>query len=496
MTIVYTNKKFPPAPFDEEVASMIYYRNLYEGNHAEIFARARLLSQDVRYRQRRVGLKRWENTREVVDTNSMYIIANFSSLVAEIPADLLNRALGNISADAEEGPELEFISGVITASKPNEKIWAAVVEHQVDGLIAYRIRRNTAGTVWFEWMLGNKYFPHDDDQGADVTWTEDHGNAHKKDKYLRVERQRLTDTGLSVTQLVFKMDGDTVGEQIDNAAYAAAHTLEIPEDAELTGVTELLCGSVANEETLLTPRGRSALRNVDLLQEEINWTITRDSIVFEKHGKPKLAIPRGLWDSVANQNQKDYGGRFVRNADLEVVSYDEKTQAVPQYIVWDAKTAQSFEHVTRLIKYMMAVSKTSPQAAGLEEGMGESGVALLYLWIQSVIKAEAIKDKFDAAMKSAIRKCIILENVLGGATLEVVNPVIEWGDMLPKAESERDSEEVEKYAGGVQSLETTVRRMHPDWSEDAIVDEIKKIEEEKAVDTLSPLLTQPPRVTL
>jgi hypothetical protein len=496
LTIVYTNKKFPPAPFDEEVAQMIYYRNLYEGNHAEIFARARLLTKDVRYRQRRVGVKRWENTREVVDINHMYIVANFSSLVAEIPADLLNRALGNISADVEKGPELDFISAVVTASKPNEKLWAAVVEHQVDGLIAYRIRRSTAGKVWFEWMLGDKYFPHDDDQGADVTWTEEYGDANRKEKYLRVERQRLSETGLSVTQLVYKMDGETVGEQIESASYAAAHDIEIPEDAELAGVTELLCGTVANEETLLTPRGRSALRNVDLLQEEINWTITRDSIVFEKHGKPKLAIPRGLWDTVANQNQKDYGGRFVRNADLEVVSYDEKTQAVPTYIVWDAKTAQSFEHVTRLIKYMMAVSKTSPQAAGFEEGKGNSGIALLYLWTQSVIKAEAIKDKFDAAIKAAIRKCIILENALGGTKLEEITPVIEWGDMLPKAESERDKEESDKYAAGTQSLETTVRRMHPDWSEDAITEEVKKIQDEKAAESINPQFQQPPKVTL
>ncbi|MBP1892996.1 hypothetical protein [Paenibacillus lactis] len=475
---------------------MLYYRLLYEGEHAEIFPRARSVVTEKRYVHRRVGVRSWRKVEKVFSADHQYIVANFSSLVAEVPADLLNRSLGNISADTEEGPELEFVSLVVTASKPNEKIWAAVTQHQVDGRVAYRIRRNEAGAVWFEWILGDHYLPHDDGHGADVVWFEEWGNENRKDRFLRVERQRLEAEGLTIQQLVFKMDGDNVGDQLEIDQYASDYELDIPEDVELTGVNELLCGMVTNDEMLTYPRGRSALRNIDGLQEEINWTITRDSIVFDKHGKPKLAIPRALWDTVASQNQRDYGGRFVRNADLEVVSYDDKTGAVPMYITWDAKTQQSFEHVTRLIKYMLAISKTSPQAAGLEEGKGESGVALLYLWIQSVIKAEAIKDKFDAAIKAAIRKCMILENAISGQSLQITDPVVEWGELLPKANSEKDTEEIEKYAGGVQSLETTVRRMHPDWSEEAIMAEIQKIQDEQTADSMSPTFTQPPRVNL
>jgi hypothetical protein len=495
LTIVYTKQRFPPPPFDQEVALMQYYRALYEGDHAEIFPRAGKVSKDIVFVNKRVGVKTWKLEKQVVDVNRLYVVVNFCSLVAEIPADLINRALGNISADAEEGPELEFVSNVVAASKPNEKIWAAVTQHQVDGLIAYRVRRDAKGKVWFEWMLGDRYFPHEDGMGADIawieTWTDKNG---QPESYLRVERQQLVDDGLSVQQFVYKMEDNTVGDEVDKAAYAERFSVEIPDDVLLPGVTELLCGAITNDETLLHPRGRSALRNIDGIQEEINWTITRDSIVFEKHGKPKLAIPKMLWETVAQNNLRDYGSRFVRNADLEVVSYDENKGAIPQYITWDAKTQQSFEHVTRLIKYMLAISKTSPQAAGLEDGRGDSGVALLYLWIQSVIKAEAIKDKFDAAIKDAIRKCMILENAIGGTQYEVKAPVIEWGDMLPKADSEKDTEEIAKYEGGVQSLETTVRRMHPDWSEEAIEAEIQKIQDEKAADTLNPTYTQPPRV--
>lgn len=496
MTIVYSKKTFPPSPYDQEIGMMIYYRLLYEGEHAEIFPRAKAVVKETRVVRRRNGIRSWRQIEKVFSADRQYIVANFSSLVAEVPADLLNRSLGNISADTEEGPELEFVSSVVTTSKPNEKVWSAITQHQVDGRVAYRTRRNEAGLVWFEWILGDQYLPHDDGQGSDIVWFEEWGDGDRKDRFLRVERQRLENGGLTIQQLAFKMDGDNVGDQLEISQYASTYDLDIPDDVELSGVNELLCGMVTNDETLTFPRGRSALRNIDALQEEINWTITRDSIVFDKHGKPKLAIPKGLWDTVALQNHRDYGGRFVRNADLEVVSYDEKSGAVPMYITWDAKTQQSFEHVTRLIKYMLAISKTSPQAAGLEDGKGDSGVALLYLWIQSVIKAEAIKDKFDAAIKDAIRKCMILENAIGNQGLKIKDPVVEWGDMLPKADSEKDTEEIEKYAGGVQSLETTVRRMHPDWSEEAIMAEIQKIQDEQTADSMNPTYTQPPRVNL
>ncbi|MGG3278803.1 hypothetical protein [Paenibacillus solani] len=496
LTIIYSKKTFPPPPYDQEIGMMTYYRLLYEGEHAAIFPRASAVVKETRIVRRRNGIRSWKQVEKVFSSDRQYIVANFSSLVAEVPADLLNRALGNISADTEEGPELEFVSSVVTASKPNEKVWSAITQHQVDGRVAYRARRSGAGVVWFEWLLGDQYLPHEDGEGADIVWIEEWGEQNRKDRFLRVERQRLEADGLTIKQLVFKMEGDNVGDEIDIAQYAVDNELDIPEDVELPGVNELLCGMVTNDETLMSPRGRSALRNIDGLQEEINWTITRDSIVFDKHGKPKMAIPKGLWDTVANDNYKNYGGRFVRNADLEVVSYNENNGAIPMYITWDAKTQQSFEHVTRLIKYMLAISKTSPQAAGLEDGKGDSGVALLYLWIQSVIKAEAIKDKFDAAIKDAIRKCMLLENAIGDKNLKIKDPVVEWGELLPKADSEKDTEEIEKYAGGVQSLETTVRRMHPDWSEEAILAEIQKIQDEQTADSMNPTYTQPPRVNL
>lgn len=499
MTIVYSKQRFPPPPFDVEIADMKYFRALYQGNHEAIFPRAMNLvdSETVQRHSRAPGrIKRLRPIDQQRNAMYHYVVVNLTPVIAELPADLINRALGNISADTEDKDELAFIQAVNKKAKTAAKVWGAVVQHQIDGRVAYRVRRNEAGRVWFEWMLGDMYFPHDDEEGADLAWVEEQGGPDRKDKFLRVERHRIEDDTATIEQLVFTMEGNSVGDQMDLAEYASRYDLSIPDLVEIKGADELMCGLVVNNDTLLTPRGVSALHGIDVIQEEINWTITRDSIVFEKHGKPKLAIPRKLWETVADKNDQYYGQRFVRGADLEVVSYDENNGAVPQYITWDARLEQSFEHVQRLIENMCTVSKTSPQAAGVKEAKGETGVALLYLWIQSVIKAESIREKFDQAIKDALRKCIILENALGGANLKTDAPVIEWGDMLPKAESERNEEERKNYGDGVQSLETTVRKLHPDWTEKAIEEEIKKIEDEKAVEAINPKYQQPPKVNV
>jgi hypothetical protein len=498
MSITYLKQKFPPPPFDVEVEQMQYYRDLYDGNHENIFPRAKELAKEgqITKTELRKSRRRYYryNAEKLAQKHTVYhyVIVNFSSVIAELPADLINRALGNVSADTETDKELlTFVEGVGKRSKISNKIWSSVVQQQVDGGVAYRILRDDTGT-WFEWKPADLYFEHDDDQGADVVWKE------KRDQkeYLRVERQRLENGQLLVTQMVFLLSGDAVQEELDIKEYGSKFDIDIPENPEIA-VDELMCGYLPNDETLLNKRGRSGLRNIDVVQEEINWTITRDSLVFEKHGKPKLAIPRALWDTVANKNKSYYGDRFVRNADLEVVSYDEKNGAVPMYITWNAQTKESFEHVKRLIDYMMAISKTSSQAVGINtENGGRSAIAILYEWIQSVIKAEAIKDKFDGAIKDAVRKCIKLENALGGKNYPVADPVVEWGDMLPKAESERDEEESAKYEKGVQSLETTVRNIHPTWSEKGIMEEVEKIQEEGAADSLSPTFTQPPKTSV
>lgn len=64
---------------------MMYYRHLYEGEHAEIFPRAQSVTKEHRLVRRRVGVRSWRQVEKVFSADRQYIVANFSSLVAEVP---------------------------------------------------------------------------------------------------------------------------------------------------------------------------------------------------------------------------------------------------------------------------------------------------------------------------------------------------------------------------------------------------------------------------
>ena len=72
-----------------------YYRELYSGNHAEIFPRAKRLQKEG---QIIMDLIESHKRNQAVKNKSVpYIVANVAKLIPEIPAMLVSRAIGRIS---------------------------------------------------------------------------------------------------------------------------------------------------------------------------------------------------------------------------------------------------------------------------------------------------------------------------------------------------------------------------------------------------------------
>jgi hypothetical protein len=94
MTIVYLKQKFPPPPFDVEVEQMQYFRDLYEGNHENIFPRAQELAKEGQITKSDLIKSRRRYFKYNADKLSKklavyhYVVINFASVIAELPADL------------------------------------------------------------------------------------------------------------------------------------------------------------------------------------------------------------------------------------------------------------------------------------------------------------------------------------------------------------------------------------------------------------------------
>ncbi len=102
--------------------------------------------------------------------------------------------------------------------------------------------------------------------------------------------------------------------------------------------------------------------------------------------------------------------------------------------------------------------------------------------------------RFDPALKEILRLASLLEKAQGmaGAVL-LENIHIDWKDGLPDDEQELTQNEVQRYAAGLTSLESSLRRLYG-LEGQALQEEIDRIRGEQAGQgaTELPTITLPP----
>src|SRR5699024_1076782 len=68
-------------------------------------------------------------------------------------------------------------------------------------------------------------------------------------------------------------------------------------------------------------------------------------------------------------------------------------------------------------------------------------------------------------------------------------PVINVGDMITKPKDESDKTIIEKYEKGLLSLESAIKELNPEKDDDWVLEEVARIQDEKAADDAFSLLS-------
>src|SRR5699024_11769690 len=77
------------------------------------------------------------------------------------------------------------------------------------------------------------------------------------------------------------------------------------------------------------PLGTSCLKGQDGKQDEVNWTLTRNAITFERNGKPRLAVSKEVMQALMDKAQERYGDENkIDHRDLDVTEMDEHGNAI------------------------------------------------------------------------------------------------------------------------------------------------------------------------
>ncbi|WP_342512805.1 hypothetical protein MKY34_19690 [Sporosarcina sp. FSL K6-1522] len=500
--------------FDEEVikkthGEVYFYRDLYEGNHSQIFSRAkRLIEKGEIVDEIIYGTKRAQNVQ------TPYIMANVSKLIPEIPAMLVSRSIGNITTSLErdeeqndhadhadhliDGPtgcavndeilnlQQELIRQIELNSNLTFEHWGNIVQHQVDG--------GLVGVPWLDerglridFKSRDVYYPHDDGLGVDLAYDRE----IEGDEYLHVYRERVEKGDLVTEHSLYKLNESKRTELVDEESAK-----------ELLGIEELETTFVGrgrpfvmywpNEKTFMNPLGVSCLKNQEGKQDEINWTLTRNALTFERNGKPRIAVSKEIMTALQDKAFERYGDESrIDHRDLEITTFDEQGKAL-EVIQIDITKIGDIQWVRDLMKMMFIETKTSEKAVDfyMDTGSGaaQSGVAKFYDLFLSLIKAEQMQSEYIYFLKQLLENALWLANQEDSAVI-IEQPEVILKSMIPISRKEIIEENVMAYEKGAQSLETTIRRINPHASEDWILEELARIEEGMLGDDTSSLLS-------
>lgn len=516
---------------------MYYYRDLYDGNHHEIFPRAIHLIK----RGEIIDVYATDKENTPRNIRTPYIMLNICKVITDVPSMLVARSIGqaktnhnpesiaqeemeaqqriddNNTSEQEEGtddgsaqlyeatdtndyngesidPQQSVIDQIVRNSNISHMM--NITQLQVDGgIVAAPSFRN--GQISIDFKERNVYYPHDDDLGVDLVY-EIPPTLEEEEKgisFVHVYTERQEGQSVHTFDRLFrrnqenKMELVEEPEVIEDKLRLGQHFTNGVLEKTFNGRQRLFITYLANNPTFTNKLGNSSLKGLDGKQEEVNWTLTRTAQTFERNGKPRISIPAGTMDRLKEIALNQFGDENkIDHEMLEVTEIDRDTGKSMEIHQIDTSKIGDMSYVKDIVRAMLAETQTSENAVEFVKtntATPQSGTAKFYDLIVSIIKSEHIRDEYVEFLKDAIESALWFANKKDESVI-IERPNIMLKEMLPQPKQELSVDNIAKYNSGVQSLEETVRNNNPDKSEEWVQEELQRIEDEKSnQDTMS-----------
>lgn len=213
--------------------------------------------------------------------------------------------------------------------------------------------------------------------------------------------------------------------------------------------------------------GESDYKRCKSVVEEIMLTVSQNSKIINRHANPKLSGSEQNLEMNPVTNE-----RFFPDTDFLKVGTD---GVKPEYITADLQADAIQKHLDMLMNFFYILTKTPPQAYGLDIAGNMSGESLRKIFIAALSKVDDIKQ---VSFTSTIQNVVQCAMAFNSTPVEQVN--VAWGEPIPSDYSELVTTETSRVTSGTQSKLTTIMTLD-NVSEDDAREELKRIEEEKLV---------------
>lgn len=471
------------------------YRALYDGRHYEVFPRAKQLINQGEI----VGAINY-GSEISSDMKVPYIMANISKMIVDIPAMFINRSLGQVKTtierDFEEFDEDEsemtleeiqerkdkqqkvidditFNTNLIQWNSMNLKQW------QIDGgIVAVPEIRNGKPRICFKERTA--YYELDDG----VTFQMRYVLEHNDKQYLHVHEEIEHEGYVEGNHTLYNYS--TRGSKLEvvedeQLIQELININKVNRHYKLMNRTKTLFVYLPYEPTFQHKMGNSAIKGQEGKQDEVNWTLTRTAQVFERNGRPRIAIPKDVFAEIQDRAEERYGDpNKIDHRDLEVTSIDDDGNKI-EVLQIDTTRIGDIDYLKNIIKVMLMETQTSEKAVDFfsgETNYAQSGTAKFYDLFLSIIKAEKLRDEYVQFIQRAFENCLWLYKQVDG-TIEIEQPDVKQSEMLPVTSKERREMNNTSYEAGTQSLEQTIRNNNPEKSDKWVMNELERIEGEK-----------------
>ena len=159
--------------------------------------------------------------------------------------------------------------------------------------------------------------------------------------------------------------------------------------------------------------GESDYKSCESIIEEIMLTISQNSKIINRHANPKLA------GSIENTELNPLTGeRHFPNSDFITMGKDGQR---PEYITADLQADAIKNHIDILMQFFYILTKTPPQAYGIDVSSNLSGESLKTIFSAAIAKVNDIRD---VSLSNAIVKTVNCALAFSGAKNN--NVEIEW----------------------------------------------------------------------
>jgi len=303
----------------------------------------------------------------------------------------------------------------------------------------------------------------------------------EKRSYLLIEQHEMRGGEAWITNRLWRLtDGKRFNPLRDELALTDLPITAGLKPEQPTGIDELLVVHVPNIDDPSAFFGIDDYARLLPVQNELNNRRTQVAHVLDKHADPLIAVRADLVGEDGKLQVS--GGRAIPLPDVGAGS-------VPaMYLTWDGRLDQAEAEIREIVRFGCSLAGID-QAAIIPPEVGGplSGRAIrLSQW-----QTQGTVGRRRLTWEPGVKRVLSIATKLGALypladvkqrpkPLYPRDITLQFGDGLPADEFEDAQQAVLLHGAELQSTETTLRVLHPTWTDEEVMAEVDRIKAERA----------------